>query len=68
MDDHVEYITKSIGSKNIAALMGVDANFILVKICHPTVKRNLQGDPIHITGCLTNVQVEFSMASIDIKC
>ena len=47
--------------------MGVDANFDPVKICHPTVEKNLMGETTHITGCPNNVQGEFSMIMIDIK-
>ena len=56
MDDYAEYMIKVINSGNIA-----------VKIYHPKVERDFQGDPTHIAGCPTNVQGEFSMVSIDIK-
>ena len=48
-------------------LMGVSTNFSLVRIFHPTVEHNLQGDANHITTCSTNVQGGVSMVSIDIK-
>ena len=67
MDDYFAYIFKRVDSKNIAMLMGVDAHFDLVKIHFPTVECDPTGDPMHITGCPTNVQGEFSMIMINIK-
>ena len=50
-----------------SVLMGVNTNVVLVKMYHPTVDHNLQGDPAYITGCSTNIAGEFSMVSINIK-
>ena len=67
IDDYISYIIKSIDSNNISAQMGIDKNYSLVKIYHPTVERNFQGHSTHIIGCSTSVQSDFFMVSIDIK-
>ena len=64
---HPTYTVQTVGTGNVAVLLGVDHNAQWVHIYNPQIHKDLQGNPAEIVGNISNVQGNFSLVNIPVS-